>query len=283
MKILAIGDFHGKFPVKLKKLAKSVDLIISVGDYFPFSYRKLWFKHCYGKDVELWEIIGKKKMKKLIFKDLVAGEKVLKSLNGLRVPVISVIGNIDYANINDQYSENKWTRKGKWSWYEQDFFSKLIKKYKNIKRFDYSYSQFKDLVFIGGFGHTTPGQIKSKAYKKYRGKLDKLFRKFKKKNKDRRVPFIFHNMPYNTKLDKIKLEDLNGKILSKHYGSKLIRRIIDKYQPVFAIGGHMHENQGKCKIGKTLVVNPGAAVDNKAAIIDFDEKKGKVKNVKFVR
>jgi predicted phosphodiesterase len=33
MKILAIGDFHGKFPAKLKKEARKVDLILSTGDY----------------------------------------------------------------------------------------------------------------------------------------------------------------------------------------------------------------------------------------------------------
>lgn len=33
MRILVIGDFHGKFPKKLKKEAKKVDLVVSVGDY----------------------------------------------------------------------------------------------------------------------------------------------------------------------------------------------------------------------------------------------------------
>ena len=62
---------------------------------------------------------------------------------------------------------------------------------------------------------------------------------------------------------------------------------------ILAIGGHFHENQGKCKIGKTLVVNPGAAGEGKCVIIDFDEKKGavngipssraRIKSVKFVK
>ena len=35
MKILIIGDFHGKFPEKLKKIAKrkDIDLVVSVGDH----------------------------------------------------------------------------------------------------------------------------------------------------------------------------------------------------------------------------------------------------------
>ena len=280
MKILIIGDFHGKFPVKLQKLVKGVALIVSVGDYFPFSYRKLWFKYCYGEDIELWEIIGKKKMRDFISKDLIAGEKVLKKLNGLGVPVVSVIGNLDYTNINDQYSKSK---KGKWEWYEQDFFSKIIKKYENIRRFDYKYAQFGGLNFVGGFGHTTPGQVKSKAYRRYKLKLDKLFKRFKKENEIGKVIFVFHNMPYNCKLDKISTTSSDGRKIKGHYGSKLIRRVINRHQPVLAIGGHMHENQGKCKIGKTLVVNPGAAVDGKCAIVDFNIEKGSVKSIKFVR
>ena len=95
--------------------------------------------------------------------------------------------------------------------------------------------------------------------------------------------FVSHNMPYNCRLDKIRDKNAPASVRGKHYGSKLIRRIIDKHQPVLAIGGHIHENQGKCKIGRTLVVNPGAAVDGRCAIIDFDENKGKVKSVKFVK
>jgi len=67
MKLLVVGDFHGKFPKKIKSLVKKekIDLVISIGDYLAFTYRKLWFKHCYGNDIDLWEIIGKKKFKEL--------------------------------------------------------------------------------------------------------------------------------------------------------------------------------------------------------------------------
>ncbi|MBU2576634.1 MAG: metallophosphoesterase [Nanoarchaeota archaeon] len=283
MKILAIGDFHGKFPAKLRKLAKEVDLIISVADYCPFNYRKLWFEHCYGRDVELWEVIGKKKVKELVLQDLATGEKILKSLNELGVPVISIVGNLDYGNLNDQYEKKNWTRKEGWKWYNQDFYSKMIKKYKNILRFDYSYALVEDLVFIGGFGHTSPGQVRSSAYKKHKAKLNKLFKQFGKKNRGGKAIFVFHNMPYKCKLDKISTMSPDGRKLRGYYGSKMTRRIIDKYQPVLAIGGHIHENFGKCKIGKTLVVNPGAAIDGRATIIDFDMDKAKIKSVKFVK
>jgi Icc-related predicted phosphoesterase len=43
----------------------------------------------------------------------------------------------------------------------------------------------------------------------------------------------------------------------------------------------MHENQGKCKIGKSLVINPGAASERKAAIIELE--RDKVKSIKFLK
>ena len=278
MRILVVGDFHGKFPVKLRKLVKGVDLVVSVGDYCSFTDRDLFFKHSYNSDVDLWEIVGKKKVRAGILKDLKAGENILKYLDGIGVPVVSVIGNLDYTRVNDTFDESRGTKR-KWKWEGQDFFSKIIRKYKNIRRFDYKGVRVGGLTFIGAYGHTFPGKVKSKAYKKHRAILEKLFKKFRKEN----VIFVSHNMPYDCRLDKIRDEDAPVSVRGKHYGSKLLRRIINKYQPVLAIGGHMHENQGKCKIGKTLVVNGGVALDGEAAIIDFDVERGKIKSVKFVR
>jgi len=279
MKILAIGDFHGKFPVKLKKLAKDVDLIISVGDYFPWRLKEEFFKHCYKTNKELWEIVGKKRFKEAKLKDLeIGGKRVISFLDKFKVPVVTVPGNYDTPEFNDHYSEKNFSSSS-WKWVNHDFFSPIIKRYKNIRRIDYSYFKIGDLVLIGGFGHSSPGNVKSFAYKKHRKILDRLF----EKNKKSTIIFIGHNMPYDTKLDLIRDKRANKKARGRHFGSKLIQRIIKSYQPALFIGGHFHENQGKCKIGKTLVVNTGAAMDGKAALIYFDEKKAKVKSIKFVK
>jgi len=280
MKILAIGDFHGKFPEKLKKLIEKekFELIVSIGDYFPFTLKKVFFKCCYKSKTELWDVVGKKEYKKINEKDLAKGEKVLKQLNKLKTKVITTIGNYDKTNIADTYKDSK----SDWEYGNRDFFSPIINKYKNIKRFDYKFIKYKNLIFIGGYGNSFPGRVKSKNYKKYKKKLEKLFNRFKKENKEKKVIFVFHNIPYNCKLDVIRDKTAPEIAFGKHYGSKLIRRIIDKYHPILGIGGHMHENQGKCNIGKTLIINPGAAQDGKAAIILFDEKKKKVDKIKFI-
>tara|TARA_Y100000310_G_scaffold340502_1_gene436481 strand:+ start:1218 stop:2075 length:858 start_codon:yes stop_codon:yes gene_type:complete len=284
MKLLVVGDFHGSFPKKFETIIKKekIDLVVSNGDYPPFHYRKLWFKHCYGKDVELWEVIGKKKYKEIILKDMRMAERALKKLDKLPVPVFTVLGNIDYPLFDDGYDLEKiGGGKGQnWSWDRKNRFLEVLKKYKNIKRFDYKSIKYKGFVFIGGRGHSNPGLVKSKGYKKYRAKLDKLFGKFRKENKEGKVIFVTHNVPYNTKLDKIG-KGAHELVRGKHYGSKMFRRLINKYQPVLHVGGHIHESRGKQMLGKTLAINPGAAHEGNGAIVELPEGKGRVK-VRFI-
>ena len=283
MKILAIGDFHGKFPVKLRRLAKEVDLVVSVGDYPDWGFRKIFFKHCYNTGMQLWDIIGKKKYKDGTLRDWKNGESILKNLNSLGIPVITTIGNYDDQKLHDAFDVKKGGDSASWLWDEDNSFAKIINKFPKIKRIDYKSVRIGGLVFIGGLGHSFPGKVKSKSYKRHRAKMEKLFKRYSKENREGRVVFLVHNMPYDCKLDKIR--DKNAPMIAqgRHYGSKLIRRIIDKFQPVLCVGGHFHENQGKVKIGKTLVVNSGATYEGKCAIIDFNEGKGKVKSVRFVK
>lgn len=279
MKLLAIGDFHGKFPEKLKKIAKrkNIDLIVSVGDFMPFSYRKLWFRHCYKTDKELWEVVGKKKVKNWLLRDLKSGEKILRQLDNIakNIPIISVSGNLDRTKWEDAIDY----KKPKWGWYEQDFFTPIIKKFKHIKIFDYSFIKFNEIVFIGMPNTSFSGRVKSKNYKKMRKRLDRLFKKFK----NEKIIFVSHNVPYKTRLSKVKSKDATDEVQGIDKGSKLVRRIIESHQPILNLCGHMHENQGKCKIGKTVVINTGAACEGKAAVIEIDEEKGKMKHINFIK
>lgn len=275
VKILACGDFHGTFPNKLKSLIKKekIDLIVSNGDYLPFHYRKLWFKYCYKQERDLADVIGKKKHLGLLKKDLDDGENSLRKLNNLKIPVFTVLGNIDHPDPSD-VCDHKEKRKKSLEIDEKIEFQKRLKKYKNIKRIDYSFSKFEDYVFIGMRGHSFPGVVKSKGFKKHKIKLEKLFKKFKNK----KIIFVSHNVPYGV-LDKIG-NHAHKEARGKHTGSKLTQRIIKQQQPFLAIGGHVHESKGKKKMGKTLVINPGAAHEGQAAIIELD--KNKIKKLKFI-
>ncbi len=53
-------------------------------------------------------------------------------------------------------------------------------------------------------------------------------------------------------------------------GSHAIRKIIDDFEPILAVSGHIHEDIGIKKIGKTICVNPGPAMDGRAAVIEIE-------------
>lgn len=282
MKILAVGDFNGKFPKKYEDIIKKekIDVVVSNGDFPPFSLKEDFFKYVYKQPfLDLWDFIGKKKYKEAVTKDHNKGEEVLRKLNKLPIPVFTVLGNHDCISddVHDRDHKTGW----EWADEEYYFFARVLKKYRNIKRVDYKYTKFKGFVFIGARGHSYPGHVKSKAYKRHRKKLEKLFDRFRNENKKKKVIFVSHNSPYNTKLDLITAKDAHKAAKGKHYGSKMFRRIIDKYQPIVSISGHIDESMGKQKIGKTMAVNCGPVHHGKGAVIEISDK-GKV-SVRFIK
>ena len=73
--------------------------------------------------------------------------------------------------------------------------------------------------------------------------------------------FNFHVPPYGYALDLApKLsEDLVQAADNKiHVGSRAVAKMIEKYQPLLGLHGHIHESQAMAKIGRTTCVNPGS-------------------------
>ncbi len=212
----------------------------------------------------------------MIGEDLRRGEEVLKKMNRLKIPVVTVLGNVDYPCSDDVMDVVKPKGRNYWIWdWERNFvFRDLVTRYHNLKLIDYDFTQVQDMIFLGARTHSFPGKVKSKNFRKHKEKLRRLFAKFRKENKERRVVFVAHNVPYNTRLDKIGMK-AHADVRGKHYGSKLVRRIIDRYQPLLALGGHIHEGRGTQKLGKTLVVNPGSIHEGHYAIVEINSQ-GKV-------
>jgi uncharacterized protein len=78
--------------------------------------------------------------------------------------------------------------------------------------------------------------------------------------------FMLHAPPYDSGLDtarEINREDLtvvlrNGQPHEIPVGSKAVRQIIEEYQPLLSLHGHIHESRGITTIGRTTCVNPGS-------------------------
>ncbi len=102
-------------------------------------------------------------------------------------------------------------------------------------------------------------------------KLEKrLINKIKMVDQDliKDLVVAFHAPPYDTGIDLAPKLDKNMKpvLVGGHpvmipVGSKAVRKIIEKYQPLLGLHSHIHESPGEVNIGRTVCINPGSEYD----------------------
>jgi len=271
MKFLIIGDLHGQTP---KIHFKDFDAIIAPGDFcsdakIKYEYQAVKERLQNHTKVKWYDLINKKETRELVKKSVNRGRSVLKYLNSFKVPVFIVPGNWDWSENKSLY------------WKPIDYYIILIKNLSKIVDVHYKIVNVNRYQIIGygtSFGPEYPQykedlkmfshaelQKRKKEYEKSLKKVSLLFEKATKP-----VIFLSHNVPYNTPIDKIENKESprNG----WHYGSLVTRKIIEKYQPLVCIGGHMHEHFGKCKIGKTVCINSGFG-SNVNVLMEIDKNK----------
>lgn len=276
MKILAIGDFHGKFPENLRKKAKEVDLIISVGD-FPDSseLRDAEFKHWKElKKKSLSKIIGKKKYISLLKKQSSSQEKILKILSSFKKPVFVIYGNADMTN----KEAKKFSSEGLETQCEKFGITLLKKDFSKIDNF--VIAGFPGYRGAGSKGLTKMSIWNSLRVIYYNFKWNRKLNSFGNELKNfSNVLFVAHDVPYGYfDLIKNKSSPLNN----HRIGDKYFTGFIKKFQPELFLCGHMHEYHGIKKLGKTRIVQVGAALDKKGAIINLD-KNGKVGKIQLIK
>ncbi len=97
--------------------------------------------------------------------------------------------------------------------------------------------------------------------------------------------FNFHAPPYGYALDLAPKLDANlvqAADQKIHVGSHAVAKMIEKYQPLIGLHGHIHELRGAQKAKRTLLINPGSEYSEgilKGAVIILE--KGKVKDYIF--
>jgi Icc-related predicted phosphoesterase len=77
--------------------------------------------------------------------------------------------------------------------------------------------------------------------------------------------FNLHVPPYASGLDtayeiddQLRIVVRDGKPHEMPVGSTAVRQIIEEYQPLVALHGHIHESRGAAQIGRTLALNSGS-------------------------
>jgi len=96
-----------------------------------------------------------------------------------------------------------------------------------------------------------------------------------------KVVVNFHCPPYGSGLDfaaeldpQLRPVIRGGRPSIIPVGSKAVREVIKRHQPVVGLHGHIHESKGAQKIGSTMCLNPGSDYSAdvlRGAIVDFAE------------
>ena len=80
---------------------------------------------------------------------------------------------------------------------------------------------------------------------------------------------MIHVPPHDSGLDTAPILDENlrptisaGDVLRGPVGSRAVRRIIERYEPLLGVHGHIHESGGERRIGQTLCINPGSEANH---------------------
>jgi len=99
-----------------------------------------------------------------------------------------------------------------------------------------------------------------------------------------RAVFNLHVPPARTALDKAPALDgslkpvvRGGAMVMKSVGSEGVRRVLERYQPMLGLHGHIHESRATVRLGSTLSVNPGSEYGDGVlcgALLEIDGKRG---------
>ncbi len=80
-----------------------------------------------------------------------------------------------------------------------------------------------------------------------------------------RAIFNFHVPPHGTSLDlcpeiddDFRVVTVMGNPVQIHAGSTAVRSVIEEFQPMVSLHGHIHESRAAVQLGRTWAVNPGS-------------------------
>jgi len=117
---------------------------------------------------------------------------------------------------------------------------------------------------------------------------DEIQRRVEKKaaalERPERAVFNLHVPPARTAIDRAPALDgslkpvvKGGAVVMESVGSEAVRRVLEEYQPMLGLHGHIHESRGAVRLGSTLAVNPGSEYGDGVlcgALLEIDGRRG---------
>jgi hypothetical protein len=169
---------------------------------------------------------------------VVAARTVIEAFQAVHPVILAQIGNMDRSEVND--------------WLE----AKGINLHRNVRKLTPNAA----LLGVGGstfspFG--TPSEFPEVRFSEWLEDLASRACQYKT------LVLVSHNPPHNTVCDRTE-EGL-------HAGSVAVRDFIEEHQPAVCLCGHIHESVGMQRLGRTLIVNPGAFSSGHYALLFLTE------------
>ena len=160
-------------------------------------------------------------------------EMVIQKLKALKIPLMCVPGNHDPYEIVDYFEDYKINLHGK-------------------KR------KFHGMDIIGWGGALTPFNT---LFEPTDEETNNVLNSLVRGSKPNSFILVTHDPPKDTNVDAASS--------GMHVGSPVIRKFIEKNQPLVALSAHIHESPGTDKIGETTLFYPGAVFNNNYGVIEI--------------
>lgn len=240
MKVLLIGDFGGYLPEKLVEAIsqEEFDVVLCNGDYCDISkIKKAFLEHGDGYH----DVFSEEELVEIRRHGLESAQPILEWLDSLQAPVLSVNGNNEVGRFDE--------------------FLEQAEDIDIVWLLDVAV-EFEDLYIVG----------LQELFSEEEEDAELLMQLFED---DRETILLTHYPPYECELD--LLPEDNPLNPGMHIGREDVRELIDEKQPEICVCGHLEEYQGECKVGRTRVINPGAAHDGKYAILTITDSLAKAK------
>ncbi|MFP3164083.1 MAG: metallophosphoesterase [Acidianus hospitalis] len=171
---------------------------------------------------------------------------------------------------------------------DPEYLFEVLKESEVIKITEGEVVDFKGYEMLT-YGYVNPTPWNTPREKKEE-ELYKELKSYVEKANPERAIFNFHAPPYGTNLDNAPLLDKTlkpvvkgGEIVFTHVGSTSIRKLMEEFNPLLGLHGHIHESRAFDKIGKTIVLNPGSEFSEgilHAAYVVLED--GRVKAHQFI-
>ena len=271
MKILVVGDCHG---VKPDLPNREYDLVLAVGDICGGTeeMRQAMFGSKEGGE-EWYSAMGEDKAREEVKRSLEDGREILDMLDGVDAPVYLVSGNWDW---NQQMYPD-------WEFLQDQPFRSMVEEFGSVNLIDHQKAEISDYDIIG-YGPVSAPEVPQ--YEddspEDEDELEEMRRDYRDTRKelrsligDKPVILLSHDVPHDTSLDRIDNEDSPAH--GRHYGSMVVRDLLEEEKVFLNIAGHIHEGKGTEEIDGVRCMNTGL---NQLAEIVVED--GEVREMEFI-